>query len=101
MARVHSTGLVSAVIVDGSFVTRKHDPGDIDLVLVLPSNHDLGADLPPIAYNVLSRRRVRRRYGFDILFALEEAPEYRQYTDFFQQVRDQPYLRKGMLRIRL
>ncbi|MGH8058112.1 MAG: DUF6932 family protein [Candidatus Entotheonellia bacterium] len=101
VARVHSTGLVSAVIVDGSFVTRKHAPGDIDLVLVLPSNHDLGADLPPIAYNVLSRRRVRRRYGFDILVALEEAPEYRQYTDFFQQVRDQPHLRKGMLRIRL
>lgn len=101
LAHVHSTGLVIAVIVNGSFVTNKHDPGDIDLVLVLPSNHDPGPELPPMAYNVLSRQRVRTRYRFDILVTQEETPEYQQYTAFFQQVRGQPHLRKGLLRIRL
>jgi hypothetical protein len=100
--QVRSTNLVMAVFVNGSFVTTsKADPNDIDLILVLPSSHDLGAELAPMAYNVLSRRRVSRQYGFDILVAREDAIEYTQYVEFFQQVRGQPHLYKGVLRIGL
>ncbi len=35
MAEVRASGLVVAVIVDGSFVTAKDEPSDIDLILVL------------------------------------------------------------------
>jgi hypothetical protein len=35
-----ATGLVSEIIIDGSFVTAKPDPNDIDLILVLNSNSD-------------------------------------------------------------
>jgi hypothetical protein len=101
LQQVRSTNLVVAVIVDGSFVTRKHAPGDIDLILVLPSNHDFSAELQPMAYNVLSRRRVSRRYEFDALVARENTREYTEYTADFQRVRGQPHLQKGMLRIRL
>jgi hypothetical protein len=101
LAEVHSTNLVVAVIVNGSFVTRKPDPGDIDLILVLSSGHDFTANLQPMAYNVLSKRRVRGRYGFDILVARENGLEYEQYLEFFQQVRGQPSDRKGVLRIPL
>jgi hypothetical protein len=101
LQRVRSINLVVAVIVDGSFVTSKHAPGDIDLILVLPSNHDFSAELQPMAYNVLSRRRVSRRYGFDVLVARENTREYTEYTTDFQRVRGQPHLQKGMLRIRL
>lgn len=101
LTQVRSTGLVVAVIVDGSFVTSKPDPGDIDLILVLPSHHDFSAELQPLAYNVLSRRRVGRGYGFDVLVARENSREFREYTLDFQRVRGQEHLRKGMLRIRL
>jgi hypothetical protein len=101
LIQVRSTNLVVAVIVDGSFVTSKHAPGDIDLILVLPSNHDFSAELQPMAYNVLSRRRVSRRYEFDALVARENTREYTEYTADFQRVRGQPHLQKGMLRIRL
>jgi hypothetical protein len=87
--------------VDGSFITSKADPNDIDLILVLPSSHDLRAELVPMAYNALSRQRVSRQYGFDRLVAREEAIEYTQYMGFFQQVRRQPHLYKGVLRIAL
>jgi predicted nucleotidyltransferase len=94
------TGLVKEVIVDGSFVTGKTAPSDIDLILVLPDSHDFDADLRPFEYNVLSRRRVRKHYQFDILLAREDGDEYEQYLRFFQQVRGQPTLSKGVLRLR-
>lgn len=100
LIQVRSTGLVVAIIVNGSFVTSKPDPGDIDLILVLSSNQAPRADLPPMVYNVVSERLVRRRYGFDVLVAREDAREYGRYVEFFQQVRGQPHLRKGVLRIR-
>jgi hypothetical protein len=101
LTQVRSANLAIAFIVNGSFVTSKADPNDIDLILVLPSSHDLRADLAPMAYNVLSRRRVSRRYGFDVLVARESTREYTEYTTDFQRVRGQPHLQKGMLRIRL
>jgi hypothetical protein len=44
LRQVRSTNLALAVIVDGSFVTSKADPNDIDLILVLRSSHDLRAE---------------------------------------------------------
>jgi hypothetical protein len=90
LTQVRSSNLALAVIVNGSFVTSKADPNDIDLILVLPSSHD-----------VLSRQRVSRRYGFDVLVARDNTREYTEYTTDFQRVRGQPHLQKGMLRIRL
>lgn len=83
LEEVRSTNLVTAVIVNGSFVTSKPDPGDIDLILVLPSTHDFSVALPPMAYNVLSRRRVHRRFGFDVLVARENSREYEEYVGYF------------------
>ena len=100
LQQVRSIDLIVAVIVDGSFVTSKHAPGDIDMILVLSSNHDFSAELQPMAYNVLSRRRVSRRYGFDVLVAQENTREYAEYTTDFQRVHGQSHLQKGMLRIR-
>ena len=64
---LRSTGMAAGLIVDGSFITNKTEPNDIDLVLILPERHDFNAVLRPFEYNVLSRRRVFKRYAFDVL----------------------------------
>jgi hypothetical protein len=87
------------VVVDGSFVTAKDEPGDIDLVLVLPTGHDFGAELRPFEYNVLSRRMVRKRYAFDVLVAREKSSELTEYMAFFQRVRGDIQRRKGILKV--
>lgn len=87
------------MLVDGSFVTAKADPNDIDLVLVVSADHDLSADFQPNEYNVLSKRRVNRRFGFDLLVARAESEEYHRYAAFFQQVRLEPGRKKGILKI--
>src|SRR5712671_3857656 len=42
-----AAGLGRAGLVDGSFVSAKPDPNDIDVVIVVPSAHDFSAELPP------------------------------------------------------
>jgi hypothetical protein len=91
--------LVEAVLVDGSFVTAEIDPNDIDLILIVPEDHNFSADISMAEYNVVSRRRVHRRCGFDLLVARSDSEEYRRYLSFFQQVRFEPEKKKGILRI--
>jgi len=102
IGEVKGCGLVEAAIVDGSFVTAEPAPNDIDLVLVVSANHDFEADFQPSEYNVLSKRRVNRRFGFDLLVARADSEEYRRYVGFFQQVRLEPGRKKrGILRIQI
>ena len=91
--------VIPPVIVDGSFVTAKEEPNDIDLILVLDKDNDFSADLSPYEYNVVSKRRVKKRYPFDVLVAREGAPELDAYVEGFQQVKEQPALRKGLVKV--
>lgn len=93
--------LVEEVLVDGSFVTAKADPNDIDLVLVVAETYDIAADLSPAQYNLLSQRAVRRRLGFDILVVRNGSGDLEQAVAFFQQVKQRTNLKKGILRIKL
>jgi hypothetical protein len=89
----------SQLILDGSFVTNDPEPHDIDLILVLAADHDFSRDPLPAEYNVLSRKRVRSLYKFDIFVVREDSPEYRSWEAFFFQVRNRPDLSKGLLRL--
>ena len=99
VGEARAAGFGRCVLIDGSFVTAKADPNDIDLVLVLPPTHDLKLDLTPAQYNLVSKRSVQKRYGFDIVAVRENTTEYDEAAAFFQQVRGQPALRKGLLRL--
>ena len=99
VADAQRAAIFAEIIVDGSFVTSKPDPGDVDLLLVLQPEHDFLASLPPAHYNLVSQRRVKRRFGFDILVARSASAERTNYVELFLEVRGRPDLRKGMLRI--
>ena len=94
-------GLVEVVLVDGSFVTATPEPNDIDIVVVVAPSHDFSRDLPPGHYNLLAQRRVRMRFGFDIVVVKNDSDNLEQAVAFFQQVKQQPGVRKGILRIKL
>ena len=64
-----ASGLVIAVIVDGSFVTDKDAPNDIDLIIVTVRPVRFPPVLHPIEYNSLSKHYIRRTFGFDMLLA--------------------------------
>jgi hypothetical protein len=101
LKEVASTDFVKAVIVDGSFVTAEDSPNDIDLILVLLPKHDLTAELRPFEYNVVSKRRVQRQYGFDIVVMPHGSAKLDEFIEFFSRVRYRRDVRKGLLRISL
>ena len=95
------TGLIKAVVINGSFVTDIDFPNDIDMFIVVADDYDFRADVRPFQFNMLSNRRVRRRFGFDVLVARDNSTEYAEYIAFYQQVRGRPELTKGILRVEL
>jgi hypothetical protein len=104
---VRALGVASALVIDGSYVTIKAKPNDIDLILILRVNIDPGRELIPAEYNVRSIRMVRRKYGFDVRAVVPDSPSYAKYLEFFSRVRrDDPEVStkrttKGLLRIEL
>ena len=107
IADVRTAEVAVAIVVDGSYVTGKEEPADIDLILVLRPDFDLNQDLRPAEYNVQSKRMVRKLYRLDVLPAIDGSETYDEHVAFFSQVRKddprQPTARdtKGMLRIDL
>jgi hypothetical protein len=97
---VRSSTLIEAVIVDGSFVTAKDEPGDIDVILVLSSNHDWSERLRPFEYNLLSKKQVRKRFGFDLFVASQGSQTLQASVVFFEQVKNVPGAIKGLVRVR-
>jgi hypothetical protein len=96
-----SSRLFEMVLVDGSFVTAKPAPNDIDLIAVLHPGHDFERDLPMSEYALMSRTLLRRRFGFDVVIAEQGSSLYKTYVEFFGRVREAPEARKGLLRLRV
>jgi hypothetical protein len=98
---IRKADIFTAIVVDGSFVTDKPAPNDIDLVLVLAADHDFEADLRPSQYSLVVPAFIRRQWGFDAVVAVENTPAYRAAISFFQMARGHPSRTKGVLRIAL
>jgi hypothetical protein len=105
--QARKSGIVAALIVDGSYITAKDEPSDIDLVIALRTDFDLKAELRPFEYNLQSKRMIRQQYRFDVRVAVDGSELYAEALEFFCKVRleDQEQAgyppRKGLLRIDL
>jgi hypothetical protein len=101
LGELRRTGMPVVVLVDGSFVTAKPDPNDVDLIVVLPADHDFTRNLPPQEYDLLSKRPLRAAgYPFDLFVVAEGDAGFRQAVQLFEQVRDREELVKGLLRVK-
>lgn len=98
-----SAGVLESVILDGSYVTNCDEPNDIDLILVLRPEVAPNLEFRPFQYNVVSKRQVRKLYGFDAYPMTEVSDGYGETLDFFSRVRPNAAytsrVRKGLLRI--
>jgi hypothetical protein len=79
------SGIVAAVIIDGSYATAKQEPGDVDLIIVLRADFDLSQELRPFEYNVRSRRMVKQVYRFDVFVDVEGSESYATHCDSLRE----------------
>ncbi|MDB5389364.1 MAG: hypothetical protein JWM11_5010 [Planctomycetaceae bacterium] len=85
------------LLVDGSFVTAKSEPHDVDAVMLLsPDFHDLLSHNDPAAIELDSMFRTRRP---EELFAAEDEHDWQAWIEFFSRTREADRRRKGLVEI--
>jgi len=93
---------ISHIIIDGSFVTSKSVPNDIDLILAVSQdklNEMKRCEINPYEYNVMSSKRLRQKYGFDVLVAGVDSELYDTYLKLFKGSRaEDNWQEKGLVR---
>jgi hypothetical protein len=106
LADAQRSGVVAAVIIDGSYVTAKDEPEDIDLIVVLPAGWVWPEDIRPFQYNAITKQGIRRMgYPFDVLTRVADSAAYDEAVNFFMSVNPTKNAglttktRKGVLRV--
>jgi hypothetical protein len=86
-------------LVDGSFVTAKGEPNDIDTVVWLPSDFELQIERG-IESALELERMLLSRHPEEILAAEDEA-DWIDWVEFFSRTREADGRRKGLVEIEL
>ena len=85
------------MFVDGSFVTAKEHPNDIDAVVLLASNfRDQIRTESPYALELEDMLLTRQP---EELFAAEDARDWQEWIEFFSRTRETDERRKGLVEL--
>ncbi len=76
ISAMRQSELFEELLVDGSFVTGKAAPNDIDIIAVLGTEANFERELTMFEYSLLSGSLLRRRFGFDVLLARRHSSLY-------------------------
>jgi hypothetical protein len=88
---VKSFQLFTSIVIDGSFVSDKPDPGDIDAVLILPAPQLKRLLLRP-DYVELANTKIKDRFAVDLFIE----PDLDGMAKFFQYLRIEDALQRGL-----
>ena len=97
-------GLARAVgvrrfLINGSFVTAKDEPGDVDAVVLLPEDFDDQLDAGDLDAVALRRMFFTRQPKE--LFAAEDEEDWWGWFEFFSRTREASGRRKGLIEVAL
>jgi hypothetical protein len=87
------------LLVDGSFVTAKEEPNDIDAVILLPENFEQQVDQAFEPALELEAMLLSRRP--EEIFAAEDEADWDAWCEFFGRTREGDGRRKGLVEIEL
>jgi hypothetical protein len=87
------------LLVDGSFVTAKAEPNDVDAVVLLP--HDFEDQMASNWTDAVElEQMILARYPEEI-FAAEDELDWNDWVEFFSRTREADGRRKGLVEIEL
>ncbi|MFT9495828.1 DUF6932 family protein [Anaerosolibacter sp.] len=89
------------LIIDGSYVTTKEEPSDIDLAIITPFDYT-PKTYTKDHYEVMFKDMVKKKYGFNVFPVFYEAGCLDEIIEFFKGIKPpNQNLRKGILRVRI
>jgi hypothetical protein len=86
-------------LVDGSFVTTKEEPDDIDAVVLLA--HDFEQQIRAGSEAALELEGMLLTRRPEEIFAAEDTRDWNDWVEFFSRTREADGRRKGLLEIQL
>ena len=87
------------LLVDGSFVTAKEEPQDVDTVILLPQNFIRQVEQEGSAALELEEMLLTRHP--EEIFAAEDETDWEEWVAFFSLTREPDRRRKGLVEIPL
>lgn len=87
------------LLVDGSFVTAKDEPNDIDAVVLLPADFERQVERSIEAALELEEMLLTRRP--EEILAAEDEADWSEWVEFFSRTRESDGRRKGLVEIEL
>lgn len=85
------------LLLDGSFVTAKGEPHDIDAVLLLPPDFQEQVEQGNASALELEEMLLTRRP--EELFAAEDGTDWDEWVEFFSRTREADARRKGLVEV--
>jgi hypothetical protein len=86
-------------LIDGSFITAKEQPNDLDAVIFLPADFEQQLDRAVEAALELEEMLLTRRP--EEIFAAEDERDWNEWVDFFSRTREADGRRKGLVEVKL
>jgi len=89
----------SRFLVDGSFVTAKEEPNDVDAVVLVAEDFEQQISRGSEAALEMEQMLLTRRP--EEIFAAEDTGDWDDWVDFFSRTREMDGRRKGLVEVRL
>ena len=87
------------LLIDGSFVTAKPDPNDVDAVILLPTDFERQVEIGLEPALELELMLLTRRP--EEIFAAEDETDWNEWVEFFSCTREASDRHKGLVEIAL
>jgi hypothetical protein len=87
------------LFIDGSFVTAKPEPNDVDAVVLLPDDFEWQLAADSDAGTEFEQMLLTRRP--EEIFAAEDETDWLEWIEFFSRTRESDGRRKGLVEIQL
>ncbi len=87
------------LLIDGSFVTAKAAPHDVDAVVLLPPNFEQQIEVGNLSAIELEEMLLTRRP--EEIFAAEDESDWNEWVSFFSRTREADGRSKGLVEIQL
>jgi hypothetical protein len=87
------------LLIDGSFITAKREPNDVDAVILLPSDFQERAIAGSEAAIELEEMLFTRCP--EEIFAAEDETDWNEWVEFFSRTREADGRRKGLVEVEL
>jgi hypothetical protein len=87
------------LFIDGSFITAKPEPNDVDAVVLLPPDFENQIAADSRAATGFEEMLLTRRP--EEIFAAEDETDWNEWVEFFSRTRETDSRRKGLVEIEL